>query len=357
MWAIQMKECGNPGELMFVNENAAKPEPQPGQVLIKMQAFTVNPSDFMYIQGVWASKPDKYPATAGAEGVGVIEKVVNSPDGINYGLFPGMRVVFWHGYADKCTGSWAEYCVIPEKECFQILHTEEELSNEKAAGVFLNPLTMIGVMDELSMDIENNGRSNGPVAGDWILQNVGNSSCSKFLTQYLKLRGLKVINVVRRSTQVNFLRELGSDAVIATDQNDFVDLKTEVHKVTDGKGVKYALDSIYGSKIDSLLECLDVHGTMVSYGFMDSPVGTVSAWPLILGLRSLRGFAISAWLPIQPRDKIQRLVNISSKLHSDGSVKVPTKLFSYTNALEAIKLAGTPNTSGKVVIAAIEKIL
>ena len=356
MWAIQMKECGEPGDVMFVNENAPKPEPQPGQVLVKMQAFTVNPSDFMYIRGVWATKPEVYPATAGAEGVGVVEKVVASSDGIEFGVVPGMRVVFWHGYADKCTGSWAEYCVIPEKECFQLLQDEVKLSNEKAAGVFLNPLTMIGVMDELKMDVENKGDSIGPKSGDWILQNAGNSACSKFLTQFLKLRGLKVINVVRRSEQVNFLKELGSDVVIATDQSGFVDLKTSVHKVTDGKGVKYALDSIYGSKIDSLLECLDVHGTMVSYGFMDNTVGTVTCWPLITGLRSLRGFMIPVWLSIQPREKIQRLVNLSSGLHADGSVKVPTKLFSYTNALDGLKLAETPNASAKVVIAATKSI-
>ena len=356
MWAVQMKECGEPSEVMYINENAPKPEPKPGQALIKMQAFTVNPSDFMHVRGVWASKPDTFPATGGMEGVGVVEKIASNADGVEYGIAPGMRVVFWHGFAEGCTGSWAEYCVIPEKECFQIQQSEEALSSEKAAGVFLNPMTMIGVMDELKMDVENKEHSNGPKSGDWILQNAGNSSCSKFLTQFLKQRGMKVINVVRRSEQVNFLKELGSDVVIATDQNDFVDLKTEVYKVTDGKGVKYALDSIYGSKIDSLLECLDVHGTIVSYGFMDGAVGTVTAWPLILGLRSLRGFAIAAWLPIQPREKIQRLVNISANLHSDGSVKVPTKLFPYINALEGLKLAETPNASTKVVISACKTI-
>ena len=351
-----MKECGEPGEVMFINENAPKPEPKAGQVLIKMKAFPVNPSDFLYIRGVWASKPNGFPATAGAEGVGVVEKVSPNSDGVDYGISPGMRVVFWHGYRENCSGSWAEYCVIPESECYHLQYSEEELSNEKAAGIFLNPLTMMGIMDVLGIDVIRNENSKGPVSGDWILQNVGNSSCSKFLTQFLKLRGFKMINVVRRAEQVKFLKDIGSDVVIATDQKDFVDLKTEVHKVTNGKGVKYALDSIYGSKIDSVLECLDVYGTVVSYGFLDGLVGQVTVWPLILGLRSLRGFVIPTWVSLQPREKIQSLVSLSGQLHATGNVKTPTKLFSFINTLEGLKLAETPNASAKVVIATSKAI-
>jgi len=192
----------------------------------------------------------------------------------------------------------------------------------------------------------------GPQPGDWILQNAANSSCAKFLTQFLKLQGIKTISVVRRSEQVELLKQMGADVVISTDQENFVDLKTEVHKVTDGKGAKYALDCIYGTKIDSMLECLDVRGTLMSYGLLEGPVGTVTIWPLLLGLRSLRGFAINTWQSLQERDKIQGLVNISGELHSNGSINIPTKLFPYTHALEGLKLAETPNASVKVVIAA-----
>ena len=365
MWAIQMKECGDPGNVMFVNKNAPKPKPSSGEVLIKMKAFTVNPCDFLFIRGAFAVKPHIYPATVGAEGVGVIENVLpDENDKRNgTGLLPGTRVVFWHGYREHCTGSWAEYCVIPENECFKMPYDVDTLSDEKAAGTFLNPLTMMAIMEELGMDVENitsspgaidsqNKSSVGPKPGDWILQNAANSTCAKFLTQFLKLQGLKTISVVRRSEQIEFLKEIGSDVVISTDQKDFVDLKTEVYKVTNGKGVKFALDCIYGSKIDSMLECLDVRGTLMSYGLLEGPVGTVTIWPLLLGLRSLRGFAINTWQLYQSREKIQKFVNISGELHATGGVKIPIKLFPYENALDGLKLAEKPNASVKVVIAA-----
>ncbi|MGL4463600.1 MAG: alcohol dehydrogenase catalytic domain-containing protein, partial [Planctomycetia bacterium] len=62
---------GEPSEVLQVRD-ADKPTPGPGEVLVRMIASPINPSDMMTVRGVYFERPP-LPAVAGYEGVGVVE--------------------------------------------------------------------------------------------------------------------------------------------------------------------------------------------------------------------------------------------------------------------------------------------
>ena len=83
-----------------------KPTPNDGQLLIKVQASTVNPSDRGRLSGGYFPVP--LPATMGLEGTGHVVEA----NGADLQAWVGKRVSF----LQEGTGSWGEYALsIPEK--------------------------------------------------------------------------------------------------------------------------------------------------------------------------------------------------------------------------------------------------
>ena len=92
MRAAVVHEFGAP----LVLEDVPRPEPGPGQVLVRVEAAGLCHTDIHAARGEWPVKP-KLPLIPGHEGVGVIEEV--GPTEVA-GLAVGDRVaVPWLGYA------------------------------------------------------------------------------------------------------------------------------------------------------------------------------------------------------------------------------------------------------------------
>src|SRR6185503_16038086 len=51
-------------------------------------------------------------------------------------------------------------------------------------------------------------------AGDWVIQNAGNSAVGGYLIQLAKIRGYKTVSIVRRESAVPAVTALGSDVVL-----------------------------------------------------------------------------------------------------------------------------------------------
>src|SRR5215218_5954175 len=98
MQSVRFHEFGNPAEVLRV-EDVPQPEPGAGQVLVRMRARPINPSDLLTVRGLYGSLPS-LPATPGLEGVGEIEAV---GEGVK-NLSPGQRVI-----PLAVPGTWQEY--------------------------------------------------------------------------------------------------------------------------------------------------------------------------------------------------------------------------------------------------------
>ena len=72
MKAVVFDRYGPAAEVLTVRDDVPKPTPARGEVLVRMLASPINPSDIMYTEGKYGLKPH-LPATPGFEGVGVVE--------------------------------------------------------------------------------------------------------------------------------------------------------------------------------------------------------------------------------------------------------------------------------------------
>src|ERR1700720_2521684 len=78
MRQLQLVAHGEPSDVIKLNTVA---EPALGQedVLISMEAAPINPSDFLYVRGLYGVRPT-FPSSVGAEGVGRVAKIGSKVD-------------------------------------------------------------------------------------------------------------------------------------------------------------------------------------------------------------------------------------------------------------------------------------
>ena len=72
MKRVVFDRFGPPAEVLHLQDDVPAPQPKRGEVLVRMLASPINPSDLMYVAGKYGLKPS-LPATPGFEGVGVVE--------------------------------------------------------------------------------------------------------------------------------------------------------------------------------------------------------------------------------------------------------------------------------------------
>src|SRR5262245_52621986 len=191
MKAAVFDRFGIPEEVLQVRD-VPLPEPQRGQVRVRMVASPVNPSDLLVVRGEYGKLPT-LPATPGFEGVGVLEKSGGGALALLRGLKPGRRV------AVICAGggAWAEFAVVPAR---QVIPLPDDIPDEQAASFFVNPASAL-VMTRYVLDVP---------AGEWLLQTAAGSALGRMVIRLGKHLGFRTVNVVRRREQADELQRAGA---------------------------------------------------------------------------------------------------------------------------------------------------
>src|SRR5262245_27971629 len=133
MRAVQLRDYdGKPGSLTVAE--ISLPRPGPGEVLVRVSASPVNPSDLMFITGRYGFKKP-LPATPGLEGSGT---VVEAGSGLMARFMKGRRVACAAADPKTSGGMWAEYIVTAAQFCVPL---RKNVDMEQGATMLVNPLT------------------------------------------------------------------------------------------------------------------------------------------------------------------------------------------------------------------------
>ena len=159
-------------------QNIPIPKPLDGQVLIKVMAAPINPSDIYFIKLGAYSEEKKAPCVAGFEGSGVV--VENGGGLMGWGLV-GKKVAFT---PIMTSGSYAQYALAKSSECFPV---DDEMSFEHASMSFVNPLTAIAMLDIAKAKPTKT-----------VIINAAASALGRMLNRLLPGEGIETINIVRR---------------------------------------------------------------------------------------------------------------------------------------------------------------
>lgn len=324
MRAVRFAQFGAPREVLTI-EDVPTPEPGPGQVLVRLRARPINPSDLYTIQGRYGSLP-KLPATPGLEGAGVIEQL---GEGVTEAQI-GQQVVPLGG-----GGTWQEY-IVADADALIALPTG--LSDEQAAMVLANPTTAwLLLRDELKVE-----------RGATVLQNAANSAVGRFVIQLSRLYGYRTINVVRRRDVVEELREIGADEVIIEDEED---VPARVRELTDGNGVKYALDSVAGSSGSRLAQGLAPGGAMIVFGAISGRALAIDPGQMLFRGTSIRGWWLMHWFRTATPEQRASLFATIIPLVADGILRAPVAAtYDLADVHAAVAAAQGSERNGKIVL-------
>jgi len=239
-----------------------------GEALVEVLAAPINPSDVLTLTGLYGLLPP-LPAIGGNEGVGRVLEL--GPE--TRGPAPGQTVLLPVG-----CGTWSTHVVVPAARLMPLPNGADP---QQLAMMTVNPPTALLMLREF-VDLQ---------PGEWVIQNAANSGVGAYLVQIAKARGLRTVNIVRRESAVDGVRELGGDVVLV----DGDKLAKRVSEATGGAAIRLGIDAVGGTATDRLANCLAERGVLVNYGMMGGEACQVSPASFVFRDISLRGFWLSRW--------------------------------------------------------------
>lgn len=244
MKAVFVEKPGGVENLKYAD--VPKPEPGPGQALVKIAAAGVNFIDVYFRTGLYKADP---PVVLGNEAAGTVESVGPGVAEVQ----PGDRVAY-----AMARGAYAEYAAVP---AWMLVKLPDSVDFQTAAGAMLQGMTAHYLT-----------HSTYPLkAGERCLIHAAAGGVGQLLVQMAKMLGAHVIGTAGNEDKARQAKDAGADEVVIYTQEDFT---------AKAKGVHVVYDSVGKETFQSSLDCLRPRGMMVSFGNSSGPVPDFA--PLIL---------------------------------------------------------------------------
>ena len=294
------------------------PDPTGFQVIIKVEAAPINPSDLAMLFGpadlanavytpgkIVAPMPE--PAframqgrvgqamPVGNEGAGTV--IAAGPEAMAQALI-GQRVVAVPG------AIYASHAVADARACGPL---PTQFSAEQGAGLFVNPLTALGFVETMKAE-----------GYKGIVHTAAASNLGQMLVKLCAEEGIPLVNIVRSPAQVAILKGIGAEYIVDSTAPDF---HGELVKAITATGALLAFDAIGGGKMaNQILMAMeqvcaadmaynrygsDVHKQVYIYGILDMAPTVINrgygfAW-------GVGGWLLTPWLAKQGLEGQMRL--------------------------------------------------
>lgn len=334
MKAVRIHAFGGPGVLRY--EDAPRPVPAPGEVLVRVQAIGLNPPDWYLRDGYRALPPEwqphpAFPLILGSDVSGVVETVAEGVEGFRVGDEVYAMVRFPH---DVMEGSkaYAEYVRVPASH---LALKPAGIDHIHAAGAPMSLLTAWQFLIDLGHDEPNPFQSFPhapvPLACKTVLVNGAGGGVGHLAVQLAKWRGARVVAVASAKNEA-LLRELDADPFI-----DYA--KTPAEDIV--RNVDLVLDTVGGPTTGRFLRTLKRGGAL----FPVYPLG-------FAGHDEAKALGITV-STTQVRSSGAQLAQ-AAPLLADGTVRVVIdSVFPLADASAAHERAARGGIQGKIVLTAV----
>ena len=269
MKAIWYETTGD-AEDVIVFGDMARPIPNRGEVLVRLHASGVNPSDVRTRSGTRG--PMAYSRVIPhSDGAGVIEAV---GEGISPGRI-GESVWIWNGAWGRAFGTCAEFIALSSEQAVPL---PDEVSYNAGACLGIPACTAYyGVF------------SDGSVAGKTILVTGGAGAVGHYAIQFAKLGGAKVITTVSGSDKAAHAETAGPDAIINYREGDVV---AAIMEATEGQGVDRIVEVEFGGNLEVSNKILRPNSVIATYGSMGNMEPTLPFYPMLFKGVTLRMYLV-----------------------------------------------------------------
>jgi NADPH:quinone reductase-like Zn-dependent oxidoreductase len=238
MQAIRVHQYGGPEQLKL--ELIPRPEPQEGEVLVRVHAASVNQADWIMRQGLLKDiMPSQFPYIPGFELAGVVEEV-----GPGVTAFRSGQAVF----GQHLKGTYAEYAAVSIET---LALKPETLTFDEAAALPLAATTAwLGLFEH-----------GGLQPGQRVLVQGAAGGVGVFVVQFAHWKGAHVIGTAS-TANVDFVRSLGAETVIDYTSTAVESVVHDVDLVFDTVGQETLPQSLRAVKRGGTLISIDALTTI-----------------------------------------------------------------------------------------------
>ena len=247
MRAVWYESNGPAGEVLVTGE-MARPEPREGEVLVRLHASGVNPSDVKARAGARPMAFDR--VIPHSDGAGVVEAVGEAVCDFNV----GDRVFIRNGQWRRALGSAAAYIAL---DAGLVHPLPDAVSFEVGASLGIPGMTAAHAV-----------LKDGPVDGASLLVQGGGGTVARLAVQIARASGARVITTSSRADQRRRLIGLGASA--ALDYRD-PELAHQIIAANGGRPIDRVIDAEVGANLDTSLEVLREGGVIAGYGSVKHP--------------------------------------------------------------------------------------
>ncbi|TSD53198.1 NADH oxidase [Variovorax sp. KBS0712] len=247
------------GELELSLHDDPVPEPQAHEVVIRVEASPMNPSDLGLLFGaadmstavasgtadrpvVTATVPERARASmaarldqsmpVGNEGAGVVVKAGSSP---------AAQALLGKTVAAIGGAMYSQYRAVPVAMCLEL---PAGTTPAEGASCFVNPLTSLGMVETMKRE--------GHKA---LVHTAAASNLGQMLNKICQKDGIDLVNIVRKPEQEALLRGIGAKYVCNASSPDFLEQLTDALVAT---GATLAFDATGGGKLaGQILGCME----------------------------------------------------------------------------------------------------
>lgn len=233
------------------------PTPTPGadEVLIRIQAASLNFPDLLIVQNKYQMKP-ALPFVPGSEYAGVIDAVGSDVKHLKV----GQTVACLSG-----TGGFATHTLAPAKLCLPL--TPSFNAVDAAAFIMIYATSFHALVDRAELQ-----------AGETVLILGAAGGVGSSAIQIAKAVGAKVIAAASTDEKCALCRQLGADEVINYTNGDF---REQIKALTQGKGPDVIYDPVGGEFSEPAFRSIAWRGRYLVVGFAAGPIPALP-WNLAL---------------------------------------------------------------------------
>lgn len=327
MQAVVASRQGGPEVLLY--QSVPDPRPGPGEVLIRVEAVSVNFADVMRRRGDRYPSPTAFPFIPEAEVAGTVAAV---GAGVTQ-VAPGAAVFALAG-PDGSTG-YAQYAVA---NAAQVTPLPPGLDAARASALIVAGGTAI-------LALQGAARL---AAGETVLVQAAAGGVGRYAVPLAKLLGAGlVIGLASTEAKRQVALRLGADHAVDYTAPGWAE---RVRELTGGRGVDVVLEMTGGPVFHQSLAALAPFGRSVVYGYASGEAVRLDPQDLLAPSQSVIGFNVGAWFQHKPAEAFGGLQALIGHVLS-GAVEVPiAQRLPLSRAAEAHRALEARETTGKIVL-------
>ena len=328
---VILNEFGGPQVLQVVEE-ATLPEPEAGEVRIKVLAASATFTDTMVRKGIYYGFKEKPPLSPGYDVVGVVDKLGAGVTGLDNGQMVADLTVF---------GAYTEYMLRPAAS---LVHVPLGLDPAEAVSMVLSYVTAYQMLHRVAKT----------KPGQKILVHGAGGAVGTAMLELGRQLDLEMYGTASMSKH-DLVKSLGG-VPIDYKSEDFL----ERIQVLDGDGMNAAFDAIGGDNFKRSFKSLKKGGTLVPYGFYKQAMGrggnvameymNIALWNIIPNGRKASFYSIGALRKKHP-EWFKEDLGVLFGLLKEGKIKPSiAKRMKLEDAAQAHELIENAAVKGRIVL-------